>query len=189
MKSIAMDIAWDDWYEQLQELASTHRVSVADKDAWRECFDDNMSPENAFYDEYPAHRPKADTEKTSKKQHNKPCRECPWRKASAPGWLGASEPGEFLAQSDSGMRMPCHLHVDYEKPDWQAQTQRAPQCAGRAIFQANRCQLPAEGNLKLPADREAVFSWPHEFVAHHAGVPEESLKGRLVYDLYDIKRR
>jgi hypothetical protein len=84
--------------------------------------------------------------------------------------------------------MPCHLHVDYEDGNWQEQADEAPQCAGRAIFQANRCKLPSTDILRLPADRTAVFQWPHEFVAHHAGVPAENLLGKLVYDLYKVKK-
>jgi hypothetical protein len=187
MCSIQNEIAWDDWYDQLRDLAGKHNTSVADKSAWYECFESDMSPEDAFYDEYPELRPKS--EKKTKKQHTTPCRQCPWRRNSAPGWLGASEPGEFLAQSDANIRMPCHTHVDYEAADWEVQTQRVPQCAGRAIFQANRCQLPAPENLKLPADRQNVFQWPHEFVAHHAGVPAESLYGKLVYDLYKVTKK
>jgi hypothetical protein len=187
MCSIQNEIAWDDWYDQLRDIAGKHNRSVADKSAWYECFEADMSPEDAFYDEYRELRPK--TGKKAKKQHSTPCRQCPWRRNSAPGWLGASEPGEFLAQSDANIRMPCHTHVDYEAADWEAQTQRVPQCAGRAIFQANRCQLPAPENLKLPADRQNVFQWPHEFVAHHAGVPAESLYGKLVYDLYKVTKK
>jgi hypothetical protein len=184
MRSIEAEIAWDDWYDQLMVLAKPHGTSVADEDAWREDFEAGRSPEDSFYGEYPEHRPKP----KGKKQHTTPCKQCPWRRNSAPGWLGASEPGEFLAQSDANIRMPCHVHVDYERPDWEKQIKTAPQCAGRAVFQANRCQLPAPANLKLPPDREAVFQWPHEFVAHHACVPAESLFGALVYDLYKVTK-
>jgi hypothetical protein len=62
--SIKNEIAWDDWYEQLKALASSVGVSVADKDAWRESFDDGSSPEDALFGEYPDLRPKG-----AKKQH------------------------------------------------------------------------------------------------------------------------
>jgi hypothetical protein len=122
------------------------------------------------------------------KQHDRPCRECPWRRESFPGWLGASEPGEFLAQSDAGLRMPCHMAVNYESANWEQQAKTAPQCAGHAIFLSNRCKLPAPGVLKLPADRETVFSRPHEFVAHHARIDPATLASTFVHELYDIKR-
>lgn len=116
-----------------------------------------------------------------------PCRECPWKICSAPGWLGAMSPGEFVELSDSGQRMPCHMYVDYEQPeeDWRADAEEAPECAGRAIFQANRCQLP-KGTLKLPPNRELVFTRPHEFVAHHLRVDPKSLEHLLFYQLYKL---
>lgn len=101
-------------------------------------------------------------------QHKTPCRECPWRKASAPGWLGADTPEGFVATSEAEVRMPCHLHVDYESDDWEEQAADAPQCAGRAIHFANRCKMPRNPELlKLPPDRENVFTFPAEFIEHH----------------------
>lgn len=65
--------------------------------------------------------------------------------------------------------MPCHLRMDrydatYSDPG------DAPQCAGRAIYWANQLKVPRTTGqfLELPPDRERVFSWPHEFVNHHA---------------------
>lgn len=101
---------------------------------------------------------------------NKPCRECPWRKNSIPGWLGASTPLEFLDLSESEARMPCHLTVDYERDDWEEQIKTAPQCAGRAIYFANRCKVPKNRELiVLEADRENVFTDPEAFYRHHGG--------------------
>jgi hypothetical protein len=105
------------------------------------------------------------------KQHTKPCSQCPWRRKSAAGWLGASTAEEFVAQGESDIRMPCHTHVDYEREDWAAQAMLAPQCAGRAVYLRNKCKVPRDPILAsfvrtcLP-DKE-VFSWPHEFIAHH----------------------
>jgi len=97
-----------------------------------------------------------------------PCKACPWRKDSAKGWLGTSTPIEFLEQSEAELRMPCHLHVDYDREDWREQAQEAPQCAGRAVHMANRCKLPRNPELIVAKpDRETVFSNPQEFVDHH----------------------
>lgn len=180
-------ITWVKWYTELQAIALKHRVSVADGDSWMGPWEEGQSAEDAFYEEHQDLREKAD-EACVHKQHNRPCRECPWRKESMPGWLGASQPGEFLQQSDQGHRMPCHLAVNYDSPNWEKQAKTAPQCAGHAIFLSNRCKSPAPGVLKLPADREEVFTWPHEFVAHHAGLPEGSLAGVMVYELYGVER-
>ncbi|WP_313453464.1 hypothetical protein [Stutzerimonas nitrititolerans] len=98
-----------------------------------------------------------------------PCAACPWRKSSAAGWLGASTPVEFLQQSEDEIRMPCHLHVDYDREDWHEQADKAPQCAGRAVHFANRCKRPRNPELvTLPADRDEVFSNPQEFIDHHS---------------------
>lgn len=98
----------------------------------------------------------------------KPCKECPWRKDSIGGWLGASTPVEFLQQSEAETQMPCHLHVDYESAAWQDEALTAPQCAGRAVHFANRCKRPESPDLLvLPADRDAVFSNPQDFIDHH----------------------
>jgi len=104
------------------------------------------------------------------KQHTAPCRECPWLKSSATGWLGANNPVEFLQQSEAEIRMPCHLHVDYEREDWAAQAEIAPQCAGRAIHFANRCKSPrAPGLLRLKPNHGEVFTNPQDFIDHHSG--------------------
>lgn len=107
------------------------------------------------------------------KELKQPCSACPWRLGSARGWLGASNPVDFLQQSESELRMPCHLHVDYDREDWAQQSDQAPQCAGRAVHFANRCKRPKNPELiTATADREAVFSNPQDFVDHHtrAGV-------------------
>lgn len=96
----------------------------------------------------------------------KPCPECPWRKTSAPGWLGASTPVEFLQQSEAGIHMPCHMQVDYERPDWEEQAENAPACRGRLIHIANRCKrMPG-----LPAVEkdDSFFFDPQAFIDHHS---------------------
>ncbi|MBI6883078.1 hypothetical protein [Pseudomonas putida] len=98
----------------------------------------------------------------------KPCKACPWRKDSAAGWLGASTPVEFLQQSEAEIHMPCHLHVDYERDDWEEQASSAPQCAGRAVHFANRCKKPQNpGLITMPANHAEIFGNPQDFVAHH----------------------
>ncbi|MDR9847088.1 hypothetical protein [Herbaspirillum huttiense] len=117
-------------------------------------------------------------------QHKKPCSECPWRRASAAGWLGSSTPLEFANQAESGIRMPCHLAVDYEREDWEEQADVAPQCAGRAVYMANRCKSQP-GLLKVPADRAEVFSNVQEFLAHHmhGKAPNVMILGDRVVEL------
>ena len=182
---VETDLEWDDWYSELQDVARRHGESVRDVDAWMPEWEQNKTPGEAFYEEYPEHAPKA---QASAKQHSVPCRECPFRRKSAPGWLGASQPGEFLQLADSAHRTPCHMHVDYESSTWQRDAQAAPQCVGRSVFAANRCKRMEGGLLKADPDRDAVFSRPHEFVAHHARREPSELEGMMVYDLYEIKK-
>ncbi len=55
----------------------------------------------------------------------------------------------------------CHTKHD-------ASTGDAHQCAGSAIYRANVCKSPRDPDtLQLPANREAVFSSPMEFLKHH----------------------
>lgn len=101
-----------------------------------------------------------------------PCRECPMRRQSAPGWTGAATPRELLVGMSSGNAMPCHLTVDYDDPDWQDMLEDARQCTGQAIYLANTCTLPRPSPtpaIRLPADRATVFSNALEFLAHHEG--------------------
>lgn len=123
----------------------------------------------------------------------KPCAECPWRKTSAKGWLGASTPVEFIQQSEAETQMPCHLHVDYESDNWQEEALEAPQCAGRAIHFANRGKRPQNPALiTMPANYQEVFSNPQDFVTHHTlpsqPVPQIQLVGPRVMVVGEIPR-
>ena len=60
------------------------------------------------------HESKSEESTVRLKQNlDKPCKECPFRKKSAPGWLGSSTPEGFMATTLSDVEMPCHLTVDY----------------------------------------------------------------------------
>ncbi|MGK0546312.1 hypothetical protein ACSEE7_12490 [Halomonas cupida] len=48
--------SFEHWYDRLKEIAAKHGESVADEDAWRGDFDQDMSPEDSFYGEYPEHQ-------------------------------------------------------------------------------------------------------------------------------------
>jgi hypothetical protein len=106
-------------------------------------------------------------------KHLKPCKECPFRRKSAPGWLGASTPEEFIATTRSEHPMPCHCAIDYEKKDWETeQYPDAPLCAGSLVFLKNHCIAPRNPELAdavraVEADAETVFQWSHEFIEHH----------------------
>lgn len=91
----------------------------------------------------------------SKKQHVKPCSDCPWRRDSLPGWLGSGTPASWVAAAHSDEKIPCHVHSNQ-------------QCAGSSIYRANVCKVSRDATvLRLPADREAVFEHQAEFKGHH----------------------
>lgn len=103
-----------------------------------------------------------------KKGLKQPCRECPYRRESLPGYLGEASPEQFMATTMEDHQMPCHLTVDYDREDWEEGLDEAEQCAGAAIFFANLCKLSRDRDrMKLPADREQVFSNPQQFLEHH----------------------
>jgi hypothetical protein len=107
----------------------------------------------------------------------KPCAECPFRRASLPGYLGADNPAGFIATTMADYSMPCHSTIDYSDPQWKVKWDAGRigrLCAGAAIFFANMCKLSRDRDRPtLPADRELVFAHPREFLAHH-GEGEES---------------
>ena len=100
----------------------------------------------------------------------KPCSDCPFRRKSLPGWLGAYEgPEDFLAVHYHGeIPNPCHLTVNYDDPKWKDKLEAALPCAGHAIMFANDCKLPKTWKpTPVEQDHENVFSHPREFIAHH----------------------
>lgn len=112
------------------------------------------------------------------KQHHKPCKECPFRRGCLPGYLGGSAPEVFVGQAHGNFWLPCHLHSNYEDPDWASDTSK-PQCAGAAIYRANTSKRTPPQLLTLPKDNDAVFSSPVEFLAHHKGIDEEQVIAEL----------
>lgn len=90
-----------------------------------------------------------------KKQHTSPCTDCPWSRQSLPGWTGGASPTEWLSAVSTDGRIDCHVHT-------------GRQCAGAAVYRRNTCKMPRDQTiLVLPADREAVFASPAEFLDHH----------------------
>jgi len=88
-------------------------------------------------------------------QHEKPCSDCPWSRSSLAGWLGGPSPEEWIQEAHGDGVIECH-------------TLRGPQCAGAAIYRANVCKMPRDRRvIRLPADKDAVFSNAREFIEHH----------------------
>lgn len=99
--------------------------------------------------------------KRTKQQHTSPCADCPWARKSIPGWLGEHTAEEWLLYAHGEAIIPCHCVTH--------------QCAGAAIYRANVCKRVPEGGLKLPSDKNRVFSF-NEFKAHHEAKLKEENK-------------
>lgn len=94
-----------------------------------------------------------------------PCSECPWRRISAPGWLGPNSPKEWITLAHSDQAIACHLTIA-EDESWTAEGVR--QCRGAAQYRANVGKLPRDGEVAVgPTDKESTFASPGEFLAHH----------------------
>lgn len=100
-----------------------------------------------------------------------PCNDCPWRRNSIRGWLGPHTAEEWVQMAHGDGQIACHQTIpegsDDDDPDLSTMTA----CAGATIFRANVCKSPRPTRgipaYQLPADRERVFSWNDEFIAHH----------------------
>jgi hypothetical protein len=117
----------------------------------------------------------------------KPCKDCPWRRASSPGWLGDGDPEYFLSsaladefggvhEEHGSYAEPCHLTVDYSDDAWAEKPEEVQVCVGALIFYRNVDQFklprqPERSELicSVEPDHEAVFSTPEEFREHHTG--------------------
>lgn len=88
-------------------------------------------------------------------QHTKACSDCPWSRDSLPGWLGGNTAQEWIGFAHTETLIPCHVLDGAE-------------CAGAAIYRRNAGKLVRPGLLRLPADKDAVFATPMEFLAHHS---------------------
>lgn len=100
--------------------------------------------------------------------HKVPCRECPWRKESAAGYLGGW-PAEHYADAVQANEIPaCHLR------DHGPENKDTAFCVGALATSANACILPdkqpgAKEARKEVGRREDCFGHPREFYQHHTG--------------------
>lgn len=93
----------------------------------------------------------------------KPCSECPWRRASASGWLGPQTTEEWLLSAHSETPIMCHSTIK-ESGSYDG----TKQCRGAAIFRANVAKCPRRSDMAVgPQDKETVFADNNEFTEHH----------------------
>lgn len=99
----------------------------------------------------------------------KPCRECPWRRVAAAGWLGPYDAQTWVELAHSETPIACHMTIDEEETegDWTAPDLR--QCAGAAQYRKNVAMLPRNRDIAiaLNKDIDTVFTTPFEFIEHH----------------------
>lgn len=115
------------------------------------------------------------------KQRTKPCKECPFRKdnvLTGPN-PGGSPPEVYVGQSQGPFWLPCHMEKAYDGKD--TDPHAVSQCAGAAIYRANLGlidRMPAQ-ILRLPEDKESVFTSHVEFMSHYTGTPVEEMEEML----------
>lgn len=99
---------------------------------------------------------------------NQPCKECPYKKDSLPGYLGESsyDPERFLQQLE-GQVHPCHLTVDWENNNHD----KSQVCIGALQFMNNSCMMSRNKDVvalqKEVGKNENVLSFKHNFIKHH----------------------
>lgn len=97
--------------------------------------------------------------KVTMKQHTSPCSDCPFRRDSAPGWLGGLTVDQWVKLAHGEGEADCHTT---KRPD-----DGTYQCAGLAVYRANVGKATRDPNvMRLPPDRTKVFGFG-EFRKHH----------------------
>lgn len=121
-----------------------------------------------------------------KRTLRQPCNDCPFRRVSTPGWLGAGDPDYFISAAladefggdrcEGNVAEPCHKTIDYSD-GWQDRLgDEAEVCVGALIFyrNVNAYKLPRQPERSdlvrgVKPDHETVFSTAEEFADHHEG--------------------
>lgn len=107
----------------------------------------------------------------------KPCESCPWRKKSAPGWLGAAAPERFALVILADSRLPCHKTLNYEDPAWRQRWimgETGQLCAGALVMMANILKSPRDPQVPKMEPDPSVFETLDDFIAHHRSTSARS---------------
>lgn len=96
-----------------------------------------------------------------------PCKECPFRKNSLPGWLGGETPeATYHSVMDAEIDFACHM--TRHKTD-----KNMSRCKGSLLFLKQSCKSP-KFNTELSQCVENInrkeisnILLPHEFINHH----------------------
>jgi hypothetical protein len=114
----------------------------------------------------------ADDPQPLKPPPKKPCAECPFKRTSMRGYLGADDVEHFYDRFKHDQVMECHLTVDYDREDKTYLEQIADgevsYCAGALIMMANQLKRTRDPDRPImEPDRDNVFTWEKEFTEHH----------------------
>lgn len=105
-----------------------------------------------------------------------PCNDCPFRRISLPGWLGAWEgPEQLSSHVLAGNRYPCHLTMNgnehYEGMGLEQQEiddlilVDSTQCQGSVLYLE---KFKLEANHAIVTSRYFGILSRHSFIRHHA---------------------
>lgn len=105
-----------------------------------------------------------------------PCDECPFRRASAPGWLGEhAHPREIILHAQHG-RFPCHKSVNFHKDnglEFDDAVEKAMTCRGSLIYLNNTCSISRDDVIRKEQSKigksDEVFANAAQMVEHHTG--------------------
>ena len=100
-----------------------------------------------------------------------PCKACPFRRASMPGYLGSSSPERFALAILCESPLPCHETIDYNDRRWLRKWldgKTGKLCAGALTLSRNMGKMPrGRGVPRFEPDRENVFGSLVQFITHH----------------------
>ncbi|WP_187967900.1 hypothetical protein [Aquibium microcysteis] len=112
-----------------------------------------------------------------------PCKECPFRRNSMPGWLGPWEPTDLLAAIKVAP-FPCHRTIKADMSFDDPGAAKLELCAGAALFlnykmEVSRCKVTADHQFTLATSLtkdERVFADDTSLLDHHGNASVKSWK-------------
>lgn len=122
------------------------------------------------------------------------CHECPFKRNSAPGYLGGNNLMAFLADALSDESVPCHIefsrNVAHEggsknlaQPRMVEIDATTLRCRGAATMQRNQLKQPrdveAAARLRQVPLSPECFTWNDEFILYHAAELDSSPDGNF----------
>jgi hypothetical protein len=100
-----------------------------------------------------------------------PCPKCPFRKDSAPGWLGGHSPRDLLDVVLRDGAWPCHQTHEGMSFEAARKHPTVQHCGGAAAFASNICKVSRDTEVaahqRVVGRRADVFGLPQGFLAHH----------------------